>query len=66
LLDKDDVIEMDQRQLDYDDRRLDMNGSVDALLDVINDIIKPSYMSDIFEGAETISDCIQQMCNFTY
>jgi hypothetical protein len=43
-----------------------MNGSVDALLDVINDIIKPSYMSDIFEGAETISDCIQQMCDFTY
>jgi hypothetical protein len=66
MLDKDDVIDMDQRFLDYDDRRLDMNGSVDALLDVITDITNPSYMSDIFEGAETINDCIQQMSDITF
>ncbi len=43
-----------------------MDSSVDALLNVIKDIINPSYMSDIFEGAETISDCIKQMSAITY
>lgn len=49
---------MDQRQLDYEDSRLIVDGTVDALFNVIDDIINPLYMCEIFEGALSISDCI--------
>ena len=60
IFDKDDAVDQEQRQLDYEDNRLYIDNSIDALFDVVNDIINPNYMSDIFEGAYTISECIQQ------
>ena len=60
VFEKDDAVDQEQRQLDYEDSRLEFDGSVNALFDVVDDIIHPSYMSDIFEGAYTISECIQQ------
>lgn len=30
-------------------------------MEVLNDIVDPYYMSDGFEGAETMNDCIQWM-----
>ncbi len=58
LLAQDAIIDMEQRQLDYNDLRLDQNENVDNLLNVLNDIIHPAYMNDIFiGGAENLSDC---------
>ncbi len=48
VLHKDDIVEKEQRQLDYDDQRLINNGTVDALIDVLNDIVDPIYMSLVF------------------
>ncbi len=58
LLAQDAIIDMEQRQLDYYDQRLDQNENVDNLLNVLNDIIHPAYMNDIFfNGPENLSDC---------
>ena len=58
LLAKDAIVDYEQRQLDYNDLRLDQNENVDNLLNVLNDIIHPAYMNDIlFGGAENLSDC---------
>lgn len=61
VLHKDDIVDKEQRQLDYEDERLIINGTVDALMEVLNDIVDPYYMSEVFEGAETMNDCIQYM-----
>ncbi len=58
LLAKDAIVDFEQRQLDYNDLRLDQNENVDNLLNVLNDIIHPAYMNDtLFSGAENLSDC---------
>lgn len=48
VLHKDDIVDKEQRQLDYEDKRLIINGTVDALIEVLNDIVDPYYMSDVF------------------
>ena len=60
VFEKDEAVDQEQRQLDYEDSRLEFDHSVNNLFDVVNDIIHPSYMSDIFDEAYTISECIQQ------
>jgi hypothetical protein len=60
LLDKDEQIDKDQRELDYEDYRFLNDESVDTLLDVLRKIFKPEYTNkNIFESAESLQDCIQ-------
>ena len=47
-MDNNDVIEADQRELDFENMRFINNNSVDNLLDVLNGIYQPELTIDYF------------------
>ena len=57
-LDNHDVIEADQREMDYEDYRFLDNNSFNSLLDVLTNIFNAELVNDRFHGAESIYECI--------